>query len=169
MEVTVGKPFSISISIDDNLAGLLEVSAASNTLSIKLKGNRNNKLYIENTHIVIQISMPKISILNHNGNSNLIVNDISGQYFKLKNNDNGNVQINGVIDELEISNHGNGNVHAEGLAAKKITIHKSGNGYIMIDTDDTFSANGSGNGDVVNKGKGRADEGSHISGNGQVI
>lgn len=53
IEVEVGKPYSISITIDDNLLNLLTVSENSKnkTLAVSLKGNNNNKLYIEDTKI----------------------------------------------------------------------------------------------------------------------
>jgi Putative auto-transporter adhesin, head GIN domain len=169
VEVTIGKPFSINIAIDDNLEDLLAVTESNGTLTLELKGNRNNKMYIENTSISIQISMPQVSVLNHNGNSSLTVNGIMGRYLRLKNNDNGSTKLNGSIDELEITCHGNGNVYAAGLFAKTINVNKSGNGNVVINTDYPFNANGSGNGDIINKGKGRAAEGSHISGNGEII
>lgn len=44
-EIEVGKPFSISITIDDNLANLLTLdeNADEKLLTVSLKGNRNNK------------------------------------------------------------------------------------------------------------------------------
>jgi hypothetical protein len=51
LEIEVGKPFSISITIDDNLVNLLTLveNADEKQLTIALKGNRNNKMYIEDT------------------------------------------------------------------------------------------------------------------------
>lgn len=56
IEIEVGKPFSISISMDDNLANLLTLAKNSSNkqLTIALKGNRNNKMYIEDTKLSVK-------------------------------------------------------------------------------------------------------------------
>lgn len=168
LEVEVGKPFSVTVSIDDNLKPLLGVSANDGVLTIELKGNRENRLYIEETNIRIKISMPEISVLQHRGNSQLTVNGIAGRYFRIKNTGNGNAILNGTIDELDIICRSNGTVRAEQLIAKTVKVEKSGNSNVYINTNYSFSANGDGNGNVTNKGTGKADAGSGIIGNGEV-
>ena len=131
IEVEIGKEFSISVIIDDNLFPILgfEENNSKNELKLFFKNNANNKKYIENTNIKIMISMPKILELNHSGNSNLIVSNLSGTNFKLKNSGNGIIKISGSIDLLEIINTGNGNTKAEKLFSKnaKIIIFKFDN------------------------------------------
>ena len=60
LEIEVGKEFSISITIDDNLVNLLSIvdNEDEKRLTIALKGNRNNKMYIEDTKINIRITLP---------------------------------------------------------------------------------------------------------------
>jgi hypothetical protein len=166
--VEAGQPFSVSVSIDDNLAGMLEATVSSGTLHITLRGNRNNKLYIEATGILVKIGMPVVSFIQQNGNNNLLVNGIQGSYFRLKSQDNGNTYLNGQVDELELTASGNGNIYAEKVSAKSITIYKSGNADVYVNTKYPFAANGTGNGNVINRGTGRADSNSGISGNGEI-
>ncbi len=168
VEVEVGKPFSITVAIDDNLKPLLGVSAKDGVLTVELKGNRENKLYIEETKIAIKITMPEISVLEHRGNSIVTVNGIMGRYFRIKNTGNGNALLNGAIDELEVICRSNGTVRAEQLIAKTVNVKKSGNGTVYINTSNSFAANGNGNGNVINKGTGMANDGSGIIGNGEV-
>lgn len=168
VEIEVGKPFFLSIAIDDNLEDLLETTVSHRSLHISLKGNRRNRRYIEKTNILVKIGMPAVSFIQQNGNNNLQVNGLNQTHFRLKNQENGNTWLNGAVEEMEITGSGNGNVYAEQVSAKKITVYKSGNGDIYINTPYPFIANGSGNGDVINKGTGRADNNSHISGNGEI-
>jgi uncharacterized membrane protein YphA (DoxX/SURF4 family) len=166
--VEVGKPFSIETEADDNLASLLSIVEKDGELQVALEGNRNNKMYIEETNVRIKISMPEVSVIHHSANSTLLVNGVLGRYFRIKNNENGNATINGSIDELDIVCSGNGLVNAKGMVAKKINVKKRGNGNVYINAEETFSATGSGNGDVINIGKGKADESSAIMGNGEI-
>jgi uncharacterized membrane protein YphA (DoxX/SURF4 family) len=168
ISVEIGKPFSVNINIDDNLAPLLAVKQNNGELQIKLDGNNNNRLYVEATNIKINITMPEASVIQHRSNSSLTVSGVAGRYFRMNNGGNGNVIIKGSIDELDIVCRGNGSVRADDLLAKTIKIKKSGNGNVFIKTDNSFTANGSGNGDVVNRGNGVAAGNSNISGNGTI-
>ncbi len=166
--VEVGKPFSISIAIDDNLEKLLSVNAQDNNVSISLKGNRSNKLHIENTHIIIKITLPNITYIKQHGNNGLLVEGITGESFTIKCAGNGSAMLNGSIDNLEIVCNGNGNVNAAKLLAKKVAITKRGNGTVITNTDNSFYANGSGNGDIINNGKGQAEANATMLGNGGI-
>jgi hypothetical protein len=166
--VEVGKPFSIAVTIDDNLQPLLGVSENNGTLTVELKGNRANQLYIEETNIRIKISMPEVSVMFHRGNSSLIVTGIVGRYFRLENSGNGNATLSGSIDELDLICRSNGTINAQQLIAKTTEASAKGNGNIYINTASLFSASVSGNGNVVNKGKGKADASSSATGNGRI-
>ncbi|MFM2361800.1 MAG: hypothetical protein RLZZ316_702 [Bacteroidota bacterium] len=167
--ITVGKPFAVAISIDDNLEPLLETTVTAGTLQLQLKNNESNRMYIEDTHIKINISLPEISVLQHSGNSSLQVTGVVGRYLRLNHAGNGDAALTGTIDELEIIKSGNGDVNAGALIAKKVTINKSGNGNCTFFTNQTFIANGSGNGDIINKGTGIANAKSTLSGNGEIL
>lgn len=168
IEVETGKPFSITVDIDDNLESKLQVTAVAGTLMVELKGNKNNIMYIEDTHIKIRITLPQISVLEHRGNSGMTVRGISGQIFRLINDGNGNVFVKGSIEELDISNMGNGDIDAGNLETKAAKITKRGNGDVTVNVSTQLQVCASGNGDVINKG--RADfQVSEKSGNGDLI
>jgi hypothetical protein len=169
INVTIGKPFSITVAIDNNLEKLLDVSTSDGELRIKLAGNTNNKLYVENTNIRIHITMPEVSVIRHRSNSTLNVNGIAGRYLRINNGGNGTTVLQGSIDELDIVCTGNGTVQGEELFAKTVKVNKSGNGNVYIKTDNSFSANGSGNGNVVNKGEGLPNNNATITGNGEIV
>lgn len=168
VEVSIGAVYAIDIAIDDNLENLLQVTNKNNTLSIGLKGNRQNRLYIESTNIVIKISMPLITAIKQNGNNSLQVTNIAGKSLKVKCTGNGNVHLSGTADELNIVCAGNGNVNAAKLIAKNVQVTKRGNGSVIINTGYTFSAFGFGNGEVTNTGIGLPDNNSAIRGNGTI-
>jgi Putative auto-transporter adhesin, head GIN domain len=169
VEIEVGRPFSITVAVDDNLEALLQGVVRGQTLQLVLEGNRSNRLYIEKTNIVVRISMPGLSFVQQHGNNSLQVSGLKESYLKIKSQENGNTRLMGEVDELEIISSGNGNVYAGDIYCNRVKVHKSGNGNVFINSDSSFIAIGSGNGNVVNKGKGRADGNSGISGNGDII
>jgi hypothetical protein len=134
-EIEVGKPFSISAAIDDNLEELLSVSKENKTLHIFLKGNRNNRMYIENTNIKIRISVPFLSSVQLDGNNGLTINGIAGYFFKVKCTGNGSVTLNGTVSKLDVVCTGNGNVNARNLIANDISITRRGNGNVYTNKE----------------------------------
>jgi len=171
IEIEIGKPWSISVTIDDNLKHLLVFSENTSEyeLKIQFKDNKNNKKYIEKTNVKIKITMPEASVIKNEGNSDLIVKNVFGRYFRMENTANGDSKIIGTIDVLDINKTGNGDVNAENLIAKKATLHSTGNGNLTVNVSDTLSAKVSGNGDIINKGKAQFDANSKKSGNGKLI
>jgi uncharacterized membrane protein YphA (DoxX/SURF4 family) len=155
IEIVVGKPFAITIEIDDNLQNLLQVKNNDGELQICFVGNENNKLYVEDTKVKITINMPEISVFKHKGNSNCILKNIVGRYLRIKNIGNGNVTVKGLVDEFDLIQKGNGNVQAGDFVCKKIKINRSGNGNAIINTDAPYEATSHGNGNIENRGKGK--------------
>jgi hypothetical protein len=154
IEVEVGKPFSVSITIDDNLLNLLVVTenTKNNHLTIYLKGNNNNRLYIEDTKIKVVITMPYLTDVRNNGNSGLTVTNINSKNFKVENPVNGSTTLSGIVDNLEVIDKGNGNLNAVDLFAKKATIICRGNGNVRVNVSETIIGKRSGNGNIINIG-----------------
>jgi Putative auto-transporter adhesin, head GIN domain len=136
VEIEVGKPFAISVAIDDNLEALLNVSIDDNGLDISLKGNKNNRMYIENTNIKIKIALPSLIYVLHDGNNGLTINGITGDYFRIKCIDNGSAILSGYVNKLDIVCSGNGTVNAKKLLAKNIETTRRGNGNIFTSKEE---------------------------------
>lgn len=124
IEIEVGKPYGVSVTIDDNLLDLLTVNEnkSNQAISLSLKGNYNNKIYIEDTKIKIKISLPKLISIVHRGNSGLIIANYKGENLKIDNSSNGSISIFGEVITLEIKNDGNGNISAEKLVTQNAKI-----------------------------------------------
>jgi len=170
IEVEIGKPFSIKVDIDENLESRLEVKKDHNEglLTIRLAGNYSGKLYLEDTHIKIKVTMPEASLIQHRGNTNVHITGVLGRYFRLDNDGNGNVLLQGSIDELDIKKNGNGNVNSQKLIAKTAKVKSYGNGNISVNSQISLVAHGTGNNSVIQFGQGKIDPMSGIIGNGEV-
>ena len=169
IEIIAGKPYSISVAIDDNLESLLQVSSKNKTLFISLYKNKNNKRYIENANIKITINVPLLNQLGHNGNSDVFVTNVDNASFSVKSTGNGNLLLSGVSEKIEIEKAGNGDVDAGKLTVKDANIISVGNGNVIVFAGETFNAAGTGNGDIINKGKPKPSATSKQIGNGEII
>lgn len=171
IEVEIGKTWSVTVTIDDNLERFLEFTENSSEyeLKIQFKDNRKNRMYIENTNTTIKITMPEASVIKKTGNSDLIVKNIVGRYFRLENTGNGDSKISGTIDVLDVVKTGNGDVIAENLLAKKADLKSTGNGNVVVNVSKELTGKLSGNGDIINKGKAKFDSNSEKLGNGKLI
>ena len=171
IEIEVGKPFAISVIIDDNLVKLLEVTEnkSNQAISLSLKGNYNNKLYIEYTKIKIKISLPKLISITHRGNSSLNINNYKDENLKIDNSSNGSISIFGQVTTLDIKNDGNGNINAEKLLTQNAKIKCAGNGNVKVNTTELIEAKAIGNCTVFNIGKGKFSSNSSKSGNARLI
>lgn len=171
IEVEIGKPWNISVTIDDNLENLLTFieNKSESELKVQFKGNKNNNKYIEDTNFKITITMPEASVIKNTGNSNLIVKNVFGRYFRLENTGNGDSKISGTVDVFDIIKTGNGDVNTENLIAKKGDLKSTGNGDLIVNVTEELSAKLTGNSDILNKGKAKFDSNSKKSGNGDLI
>lgn len=170
LEIEVGKPFGISITIDDNLLYLLSVIENSDEklLTIALKGNRNNKMYTENTKIKVSITVPFLLEVSNNGNSRLVVTNMNSNNFKSINPVNGSTTLSGIVDNLEVICRGNGNLYADKLITKNAKITCQGNGNAKVNVSDSVTGLASGNGNVQNIGNAQFSSDSKTSGNGSL-
>ena len=152
LEIEVGKNFSISITIDDNLVYLLTLveNANDKQLTIALKGNSSNKMYIEDTKIKVKITMPFLTEVSNNGNSSLNVTNVNSKNFKTENPVNGSTTLSGIVDNLVVICRGNGNLDATKLIAKNAKINCRGNGNAIINSEKIIESNRSGNGNIQN-------------------
>jgi len=171
LEIEVGKPYSISVTIDDNLLPLfiLEENNSKSELKVFFKNNANNKKYIEDTHLKITILMPKLTEIKHTGNSSLIISNLSEMNFKLENSGNGTTTVIGKVETLKVVNSGNGNTKAKELFVKNAAIKCAGNGNVYLNVSDELTAKATGNCTVFNFGKAKFDLQSSKSGNANLV
>jgi hypothetical protein len=171
IEVEVGKYFNISVEIDDNLLPLLsfDKNNSENELKIFFKNNVNNSKYIEDCHLKIKITLPKLTQVKHQGNSSLIVLNLNESTLKIENTGNGTSKISGFVENLEILNKGNGSTLAKELTAKNAEINCSGNGSVSVNVSNELTGKATGNSNIINYGRAKFDSKSSKYGNAELI
>jgi uncharacterized membrane protein YphA (DoxX/SURF4 family) len=148
--INLGNAYKILAKVDDNFTEDFSITLNEQTLNIKLNNNRNNKQYIEDTKIEIEIEMPNLENFYHNSNSNVLINNINNNQLSIKNTGNGNLTLNGKTGNLNIICTSNGNVNAKNLIATKAEAVARGNGNIYLNSPNLNIVNRSGNGNIIN-------------------
>ncbi len=171
INVSIGKTWSIQVTIDDNLAPLLvfKKDEKEYRLTVMIDKNKNNIRYLEDTKIVVSITMPEASVITNESNASLSVENLIGRYFRLENTGNGSAELTGKIDKLDIKKTGNGRVDASKLFAKNVEVKCQGNGAVTVNASQEFEVKGTGNGYIKNIGLAKATSDSRLNGNGKIV
>ena len=98
----------------------------------------------------------------------MTVTNINSKNFKSENPVNGSTTLSGIVDNLEISCSGNGNLYAEKLTAKNAKVACRGNGNAKVNASNSIIGNVSGNGNIFNIGNASFGSESQSSGNGSL-
>ena len=166
--VQIGKPNSVVIDIDDNLAKFIKVRMDAAESKLIIESNFPKNTWLQSSNIVIRVSMPEMSVFTQKSNGNTTINGLNGRYLRAENYGNGAVILRGLkMDKLDIVNNGNGEVEADKMTATTAKIEASGNGKTTFNATQAYAATLKGNGDITNIGNGKATE-SNVNGNGSI-
>jgi Putative auto-transporter adhesin, head GIN domain len=166
--IEVGKPNSITLEIDDNLVKLLDVKTGvlDNTLTIKFKSIKRG--WIESSNPIIRISVPTLTAFKQTWNGKTTITGVNGNRFKAENDGNGVIILRGSkVENLDLISDGNGEIDADNLTATTAKVDANGNNNTHFNATNSYSASLNGNGEIVNKGQGKATATS-INGNGSI-
>lgn len=145
---------TLSISADDNLIGLIKVEQKGQKLYIGLPDNRNNQMWIEDTHVRISINMKTLNALSIASNGICRVKGLQGDDLSVQKSQNGDLYLAGTLQHVTIKKTGNGNVFAERLLVKDARVESVGNGDVRVYATQNLDTDRSGNGDIINSGGG---------------
>jgi hypothetical protein len=159
---------SISIQSDGNLVQYFDVQQEGKKLTVAMPKNRNNNLWIENTHIRIVIAVPQLEQLDIETNLNCTVSGLNNTRFELQKSSNGDIQLEGTVQDLQIDKTGNGTVQAKDMVATDAKINSMGNGDVKVMVNGVLKTNRSGNGSIINYGTANAKKGLDM-GNGETV
>jgi hypothetical protein len=166
--IEVGKPNSIALEIDDNLVKLLDVKTGTfdKTLTIKFKSIKTG--WVESSNPIIRISVPTLTAFKQTWNGKTTINGVTGNRFRAENSGNGIVILRGSkIENLDLISDGNGEIDADNVTATNASVKANGNNNTHFNATNSYAAHLNGNGEIVNKGQGKATETS-INGNGSI-
>jgi hypothetical protein len=168
IQLMAGETASVTILADDNLADLFEITQKNGRITVSMPKNKNNRLWIEDTHIQIVIKTPVINKIMIDGNMNAVATSLDIDNLQVQKAGNGNLTLSGKADKLDLNKTGNGNVDAQNLIVKNAEVQSMGNGSVSVNASETLQTDRSGNGDILQTGAGKVSKGINM-GNGEVI
>lgn len=167
IEISEGVQVELSYKVDENLQDLLKYEINNKTLKLFVKGNRNNVLYLENTHIAAKIICPSLKQVRYEGNADIRIIGLNQSDFVLKKEGNGDMILSGKVGNLTVFKEGNGKIDANALRIENAKITAFGNGNILLNASADVAGTLNGNGFVKNMGEGET-KGTAL-GNGKFI
>jgi Putative auto-transporter adhesin, head GIN domain len=157
IEVEYGASKSdISIVTDENIFDLLLVENTEGSLHLEIKNNFANRLWLEDNVSKIKIrttSQPRSIV--YKANAEATFKNINTKLLKINKDENGNIQLEGKVDMLDIDKRDNGSIHAEKLVTENVKVDMSGNGSIRVNAKYILKKSVSGNGGLMNVGDGK--------------
>jgi hypothetical protein len=167
VEIVVGPTTAVTVSADDNLVSRFRVEQKGAKLSIGLPNNRDNREWIEDTNIRIHIQTPSLTALDVASNGYTVVRGLEGTLLEVDKSQNGNLRLFGQVAQLKLRKTGNGEVYADSLVVQTANVRSVGNGSVHVQVNGALKTERSGNGDILNSGKGPIEKGLD-TGNGET-
>ncbi len=148
---TGGNEYSLSLSVDDNLAGFFRSKVVGNTLqlSFDLSGGKYDR-WLSDNNTVVTIKAPSIASVINSGNTGLQINIPGQPSFSLQTDGNPNIVLKGEVDELVLESKGNADIKAGNMLAQKITISSNGNADIQVNAKVVVEKSVNGNNEISN-------------------
>jgi hypothetical protein len=156
------KKSSAKISAYSNLLPFVKVSIKNNTLYLKM-----DKSYSTQKPIVVDIFSPILTSITVHGASNVRLNSIRADNFKIHLVGSGDIIANGKTNTLNVSVSGSGDVEIKKLISKNATVDLTGSADIEVTAQENLKVSISGSGDVTYYGNPQKIN-KNISGSGDI-
>ncbi len=138
----------LSVEADSNLFDNIETIVKGQTLYVNSKGG-----FSTNNKITIKCSSPSIEHVKISGSGDVVLQDIEEPELILQISGSGDIEVDGVCEDLTASVAGCGDIDAEELIAQHVVVNVAGSGDAVVTAKQSVRASVSGSGDIKVKGK----------------
>jgi hypothetical protein len=144
LKVTRGSTQKITVTIDDNLWEVFEAKVSGKELTLGFKKDVNPEV-----DAVVEIVMPTLTRVEIHGAAEVEINDYKGDKFTFNVSGAGELEMDGEVDELDISISGAGEIDTRDLKARSVEISVSGAGEAQVFASESFEGRVSGVGEIT--------------------
>lgn len=142
VSIEVGKPFSVKVTIDDNLEKMVTTKVVDGELEI------SSSERIDPTMLRVEITMPSIEAMAIEGAGDAMIEGVDSPAMTASIEGAGDIVLKGKTKDLGLSIEGAGNIDAFGLNADKVKASIAGAGSINLAASQTLDATIEGAGDI---------------------
>lgn len=143
IDVSFGGDQSVEVTLDDNLFDVLELDVRGRTLTIGWDRSCD-----PDGDTRMKVVMKKLQAIRIEGAGDIEVHDLKGSAFEYTLHGAGDMDIDGEVDEFEISLNGAGDVDAEDLKARHVKARLNGVGDIEVTATGSIDAAVNGVGEI---------------------
>ena len=154
VEVTVGKPFSVVVSGDEDMLEYITTEVRGGALHIGREDGRRHR----NSHgrLRVLVSMPSVDALASSGSGDLWATGINTDgNLDLDLRGSGDMGVSGKAATCDVDTRGSGDLEGEELACGKTPIKSKGSGDIELTVNGEVSISSNGSGDIDLSGNAR--------------
>ncbi len=142
--ITVGKPKSVSVTIDANLMEYVETTVKNNLLVISTKQAISTSLGLK-----VEITVPTLNEASVSGVGDIKIVDAAGESLKLRMSGVGSIKATGTVTNVDVSVSGVGDANLVDLKTENVIVSVSGTGGANVFASKSVDAKVSGIGDII--------------------
>ena len=143
LEITIGDEQKVVMTIDDNLWDNLEAEVSGGTLELGW-----DKSCSPDGDCTVVIVVRELNSVNVHGASSVEITGYKGHSFEFNVSGAAELEMDGEVDNLEISVSGAGDIDTRDLLAKSVEISVSGAGEAKVYASESFEGRVSGVGNI---------------------
>lgn len=144
VSITIGSPRSVTVTTDDNLINHVRTHKVGDFLEIDTIGSIGTTLGIQ-----IEIVVPELITIDHDGVGTLQIVDFQGERLKLIHEGIGDVEVQGTVGRVNVISDGIGDVILSQLTAREAIIENNGIGDVTVHAYELVDAKLDGIGDIT--------------------
>jgi hypothetical protein len=143
LEISLGDEQKVVMTIDDNLWDNLEAEVHGNRLELGW-----DKSCSPDGHCTVVIVVRELEKVDVHGAADVEINGYRGTSFEFNVSGAAELEMDGEVDDLEISVSGAGEIDTRDLKAKSVEIYVSGAGEAKVYASESFEGRVSGVGNI---------------------
>ncbi len=143
VEITVGQPKSVTVSVDDNLLEYVETKVDNGILKIN-----TSQSIAPRAGLMLTITTPSLSSAMVSGVGNISVHDATGDELSITVSGVGDIVADGTVKSLEVRLSGVGGANLTDLKADHVKVTVTGTGSAEVFASESVDAQVSGVGSI---------------------
>lgn len=167
VEITFGSTYAVEVEADEVYLEYMDLDVRRKTLVIDMDNNNIFNMSLR-TDIIVRITMPELEEVRLKGVGDMFVEGFKGQTLEVILSGVGDIEIDGTVEELDVSVRGVGDADLRNLKATDAWATVSGMGDLRISVSGTLDAKVSGFGDIIYYGRPK-DVNRSVSGFGDIV
>ncbi len=167
VEIKFGSTFSVEVEADEVYLEFMDLDVRRKTLLIDMNDDDDFNMNLR-TDIIVRITMPELEEVRLKGVGDMLIEDFKGQTLEVTLSGVGDIEIDGEVEELDISVSGIGDADLRHLQATDAWATVSGMGDLRVSVSGTLDARVSGFGDIIYYGRPK-DVNRSVSGFGDIV